>query len=174
MIEDVLLIDPEAFLDERGWFSESYRKTSLMKHGVTQFSQVNRSFSINKGTIRGLHLQEKPHSQGKLVQCIMGSIFDVAVDVRRSSPTFGKWVSYTLNRENRRSLWIPEGFAHGFQTLEDNTEVLYLTTREYSPEHDRSILWSDPEIGIKWPLSHTPVLSEKDSQAPLLNELVGR
>jgi len=173
LLEEITLITPDAFSDERGWFSESYKKSEFRDFGISSFSQLNRSFSKKKGTIRGLHFQVEPFAQGKLVQCLMGSIFDVAVDIRIESPNFGKYSSYLLSGENRDLLWIPKGFAHGFQTLEDDTEVIYLTTDEYSPEHDRSILWSDSKIGIIWPIVESPILSIKDSQAPNLHELLG-
>ena len=131
------------------------------------FVQDNHSKS-SKGVLRGLHYQLPPHAQGKLVRCVAGEVFDVAVDIRKSSPTFGKWVGVHLSGENKRQLWIPEGFAHGFVTLSDTAEFLYKTTNYYAPSSDRGIRWDDPDIGIKWPIEQSPILSEKDKLQPLL------
>lgn len=169
-IHDVILIKPKAFGDDRGFFMESYRKSLFHENGITEeFIQDNHSKSA-KGVLRGLHYQLNPKAQGKLVRCVSGSVFDVAVDIRRNSPTFGKWVGYELSEENRQMLWIPAGFAHGFVTLEDNTEFLYKTTGEYAPECDRGIRYDDPAIGIEWPKLDNLLLSEKDKNQPLLQD----
>lgn len=161
-IPDVLLIEPKVFGDNRGFFLESYNhKTFCEKAGVAvNFVQDNHS-SSKQNVLRGLHYQIQ-QSQGKLVRAIVGSIFDVAVDIRKDSPTFGQWVGFTLSAENKRQLWIPSGFAHGFLVVSDTAEVLYKTTDYYAPEHERSILWNDPELAIDWPLSASPVVSAKD------------
>ena len=173
-IPDVILIKPKVFQDERGFFLETYKKSDFEKAGIkAQFVQYNHSKSV-KGVLRGLHFQKKPFAQGKLVRCIRGKIFDVAVDIRKGSPTFGKWVGYELSEENRYILWIPEGFAHGFLTLSDEAEVIYkVSGGEYSPEHDAGIIWNDPDIDIKWPLDHVDeiILSEKDKKLPFLKEI---
>ncbi len=173
-IPDVILIKPKVFQDERGFFLETYKKSDFEKAGIkAEFVQDNHSKSV-KGVLRGLHFQKKPFAQGKLVRCIRGKIFDVAVDIRKGSPTFGKWVGYELSEENRYILWIPEGFAHGFLTLSDEAEVIYkVSGGEYSPEHDAGIIWNDPDIDIKWPLDQVDeiILSEKDKKLPFLREI---
>lgn len=169
-ISDVILVKPKVFGDERGFFMESYRKSLFQANGITpEFIQDNHSKSA-KGVLRGLHYQLDPKAQGKLVRCVAGSVFDVAVDIRRGSPTFGKWVGFELSAENKQMLWIPAGFAHGFVTLEDNTEFLYKTTGEYAPECDRGIKFDDTEIGIEWPEIGELLLSEKDKKQPLLKD----
>lgn len=164
-IPDVLLITPKVFGDERGFFYESYNKKSLEAHNFHyEFVQDNHSKS-SKGVLRGLHYQIK-HAQGKLVRVIQGRVFDVAVDMRRSSPTFGQWVGFELSDENKQMAFIPPGFAHAFLTLSDTAEFLYKTTDYYAPEFDRTLIWNDSEIGIKWPLHElnglSPQLSAKD------------
>lgn len=167
-IPDVILIESKFFKDERGFFKETYKKSEFVKAGVKQnFVQDNHSFS-QKDTLRGLHFQNPPHSQGKLVRCVSGSILDVAVDIRLSSPTFGKWISAELNDKNHLMLWIPEGFAHGFLALEDS-HVEYKVTNEYHKESEDGIIWNDPTLNILWNISH-PIVSEKDSGWPLLKE----
>ncbi|RTL01190.1 MAG: dTDP-4-dehydrorhamnose 3,5-epimerase [Proteobacteria bacterium] len=167
-IPEVILIKPKVFGDERGFFLESYKKSLFHANGITEeFIQDNHSKS-SKGVLRGLHYQLDPKAQGKLVRCVAGAVFDVAVDIRRGSPTFGKWVGFELSAENKHMLWIPAGFAHGFVTLEDNTEFLYKTTGEYAPECDRGIRYDDPEIGIIWPIIDGLLLSDKDLKQPLL------
>ena len=168
-IPDVILIEPKVFRDNRGWFMETYKKTDFQKNGIPAFVQSNYAFSAQKGTLRGLHYQKAPKSQGKLVRCVKGEIFDVAVDIRKGSPTFGKWASANLSEGNKLMLWVPPGFAHGILTLADNVEVLYNTTDEYSPEHEAAIRWNDPDLGIKWPLMN-PVLIQRDAEAPLLKD----
>lgn len=167
-IPDVLVLEPKVFGDQRGFFLESYNRRALEDEAgiALEFVQDNHSRSA-KGVLRGLHYQIR-QTQGKLVRVIAGAIFDVAVDIRRSSPTFGKHVAIEVSAANRRMLWIPPGFAHGFLTLSDDTEVLYKATDYYAPEHERSLIWNDPEIGIKWPLDGTPLVSEKDARGSLL------
>ena len=168
VIPDVILIEPQSFGDERGWFMETYKRTDFEAHGIPgDFRQDNHSRSTVKGVLRGLHYQKDPTAQGKLVRCLVGGVFDVAVDIRRGSPTYGRWVSAELTGENRRILWVPPGFAHGFCTITDVSEVVYKTTAEYSAPHDRGIRWDDPTLAVRWP-TNTPVLSAKDAQAPLL------
>jgi dTDP-4-dehydrorhamnose 3,5-epimerase len=162
-IPDVLLIEPKIFSDDRGFFFESFNQECFEK-AIGQkinFVQDNHSKSV-KGVLRGLHYQLPPKAQGKLVRVIQGEVFDVAVDVRRSSPTFGKWVGGILSADNKKQLWIPEGFAHGFVTLSDTAEFLYKTTDFYSPEHEQSIVWNDETIAIKWPFDFEPEVSKKD------------
>ena len=167
-IPDVILIEPKSFGDERGWFMETYKRTDFETNGITgDFRQDNHSRSTVKGVLRGLHYQKDPTAQGKLVRCLVGGVFDVAVDIRRGSPTYGRWVSAELTGENRRILWVPPGFAHGFCTITDVSEVAYKTTAEYSAPHDRGIRWDDPALAVRWP-TNNPVLSAKDAQAPLL------
>ncbi len=167
-IPDVLLIEPQVFGDERGFFYESYNhKIFTEKTRLNlEFLQDNHSRS-KKNVLRGLHYQVI-QPQGKLVRAGVGELFDVAVDIRQSSPTFGQWVGYILSAENKRQLWVPPGFAHGFLVLSDFAELLYKTTNYYCPEGDRCILWNDPEIGIKWPINETPILSAKDQAGKLL------
>jgi dTDP-4-dehydrorhamnose 3,5-epimerase len=162
----VLLIEPIVFGDDRGFFMETYRADMFRDFAITEtFVQDNHSRSA-RGVLRGLHYQE-PNAQGKLVRCTRGAIFDVAVDIRRGSPSFGRWFGLELSDANRRMLWIPPGFAHGFCALEDHSDLVYKCTRLYDPASDRSILWNDPAIGIEWPIAE-PVLSAKDAAAPLL------
>ena len=169
-IPAVKIVTPKKHGDARGFFSEVYSKASWDAAGLDfAFVQDNHSFSATVGTLRGLHFQIAPAAQDKLVRCTRGRILDVAVDIRRSSPTFGKWVSAELSAENWRQLLVPIGFAHAFVTLTPDCEVLYKTTAPYSPAHDRGIVWDDPAIGIDWPLpSSGPVLSEKDQRLPKL------
>jgi dTDP-4-dehydrorhamnose 3,5-epimerase len=169
-IPEVVLIEPQVFGDDRGFFLESYnqrRFDELLGHSVN-FVQDNHSRSV-KGVLRGLHYQTK-HTQGKLVRVVAGEIFDVAVDIRRGSPTFGKWVGEILSADNKRQLWVPAGFAHGFLVLSDFAEVLYKTTDYYAPNYDRTILWNDAQIGIAWPLSAEPILSAKDQAGVSISE----
>lgn len=167
-IPDVILIEPFIFRDERGAFAEMYKLSDFKKIGILDnFVQDNYSIS-GKWVLRGLHYQIAPAAQGKLVRVARGRIFDVAVDIRKDSHYFGKWIGVELSEDNRYMLWIPPGFAHGFVALEDNTEVLYKTTEEYAPEFERGIIWNDPEIGIEWPVKN-PVLSPKDANFPFLN-----
>lgn len=166
----VLVLEPKVHGDHRGWFSESYSKRTLAEHGIeTVFVQDNQSFSAQKGTLRGLHFQNNPKAQTKLVRCTRGSILDVAVDIRRGSPTFGQWVAYELSADNKRQLFIPKGFAHGFLTMTEDVEVQYKVDEYYAPECDRSIRYDDPEIGVAWG-DISPVLSDKDLKAPALKD----
>jgi len=168
-IPDVVLIEPTIFEDERGFFMESYKYSEFANFGIKEkFVQDNHSKSI-KGVLRGLHYQKHPKAQAKLVRVIRGKIFDVAVDIRRNSPTYGKWVGIVLSEENKKMLYIPVGFAHGFCVLSDEAEVLYKTTEEYAPEYDRGIIWNDPDIDIKWPIDN-PILSSKDAALPRLKD----
>ena len=170
-LPEVLRIDPVVRGDDRGWFTETYKRSEFAEHGISvQFVQDNHSRSVHGGVLRGLHYQLPPAAQGKLVRCTAGRMFDVAVDVRPESPTFGKWASEELTAQNHRMLWIPEGFAHGFCTLADGTEVEYKVTAEYDPERERVIRWNDPALGIQWPLDN-PTLSPKDAAAPTLKEV---
>ncbi|CZV62414.1 dTDP-4-dehydrorhamnose 3,5-epimerase [Enterobacter cloacae] len=172
-IPEVLIFEPKVFGDERGFFMESFNQKTF-EDAVGQkidFVQDNHSKS-SKGVLRGLHYQKEPYAQGKLVRCVAGAVFDVAVDIRNNSPTFGKWVGVHLSAENKRQLWIPKGFAHGFLTLEDNTEFLYKTTDYYHPESEGSILWNDEQIGINWPKEDNLILSNKDKDAPLMSFLI--
>jgi dTDP-4-dehydrorhamnose 3,5-epimerase len=165
----VLMVEPDVFGDERGFFMESYNRRRYAEHGLeADFVQDNLSYSA-RGVLRGLHFQN-PNPQGKLVSVLQGEVFDVAVDIRVGSPTFGEWVGVTLSAENRRQLYIPEGFAHGFVVTGEAALFHYKCTDFYDPEADGSALWNDPEIGIEWPVEE-PVLSGKDRNAPTLREL---
>lgn len=166
----VAIITMQRFGDSRGWFSETWNAQRMAEAGFDlPFVQDNHSFSAAKGTLRGLHYQRPPRAQDKLVRCTRGSIFDVAVDVRRGSPTWGKWVGVELSAENGRQLLVPKGFLHGFQTLTSDCEVQYKCTDFYAPDCDGGIRWDDPAIGIEWPLDgQEPHLSAKDTVAPLL------
>ncbi|AWT12104.1 dTDP-4-dehydrorhamnose 3,5-epimerase [Stutzerimonas frequens] len=169
-IPDVLIIEPKVFGDERGFFYESFNAAAFeaatgLKH---QFVQDNHSKS-QRGVLRGLHYQiQQP--QGKLVRVVAGEVFDVAVDLRKSSPSFGRWFGTHLSAQNQRQLWIPEGFAHGFVVLSESAEFLYKTTDYYAPEHERSLLWNDPALGIQWPIDEAPQLSAKDQAGKLLRD----
>jgi len=170
-IEDVLIIEPQVFRDYRGWFCETYSKVKFEENGINiDFVQDNSSFSAQKGTLRGLHFQLSPKAQTKLLRCTKGAIIDVAVDLRKDSKTYKKWVAVELSEENKKQLLIPKGFAHGFITLVDNVEVNYKVDEFYSKEHDRSIRFDDSEIGIIWGSITNPILSNKDLQAPLLKD----
>ena len=164
-IPDVMLLEPRVFGDDRGFFFESYNQQAFREAtGVDPaFVQDNHSRSV-KGVLRGLHYQLPPKAQGKLVRVVSGEVFDVAVDIRKGSPTFGKWVGEVLSAENKRQMWVPPGFAHGFLTLSETAEFLYKTTDYYSPEHERCLIWNDPEFCIDWPSKITPLLSAKDAQ----------
>ena len=165
----VRILEPQVFGDARGWFMESWSKKKMEDAGITvNFVQDNHSFSAQKGTLRGLHYQLNPMAQAKLLRVSRGAIFDVAVDIRRGSPTYAKWVGVELTAENARQLFIPRGFAHGFITLTDDVEVQYKADNFYAPTCDGNIRWDDPEIGVAWPLAPV-VLSEKDAKAPLLS-----
>lgn len=168
-LDGVFEISPRKFGDDRGFFSETYNAKSFAEAGIDlTFVQDNHSYSAAKGVVRGLHYQLPPFAQDKLVRVTRGAILDVAVDIRKSSPTFGKWVALEVSAEKWNQILVPKGFAHGFMTLVENTEVIYKVTSYYSPEHDRSIRFDDPAIGIDWPISSSSVqLSDKDQKAPL-------
>ncbi|MCJ2134740.1 dTDP-4-dehydrorhamnose 3,5-epimerase [Methylobacterium sp. J-026] len=172
-IPDVKRIVPKRLGDARGWFSETFRVDALGRAGIANtFVQDNQSFSAPQGTIRGLHFQIAPRAQAKLIRVLQGAILDVAVDIRSASPTFGRFVAVTLDAETGTQLFIPHGFAHGFCTLTPDVMVAYKVDDYYSPEHDRSLAWDDPEIGIPWPVSGDgAILSDKDRRAPRLAEL---
>jgi dTDP-4-dehydrorhamnose 3,5-epimerase len=165
------MLEPSVFEDERGWFMESFHAQKFEQAiGIRpNFVQDNHS-SSRRGVLRGLHFQTAPHEQGKLVRAVHGEIFDVAVDIRQGSSTFGQWVGEWLSAENNKQLWIPEGFAHGFLTLSETAQVLYKATNVYAPAHEQSIAWDDPEIGIQWPVVNEIILSEKDRLAPTMSE----
>lgn len=172
-IPEVRLITPPRFTDPRGYFSETYNRRDLAQAGIDMaFVQDNQSLSVAAGTVRGLHFQTPPHAQAKLVRVIRGAILDVAVDIRRGSPTFGRHVHAVLSAENGSQMLIPEGFAHGFCTLEANTDVLYKASDYYAPEHDKGLAWNDPALGIDWPVSEAEAtLSDKDRAQPALARL---
>ncbi|MBO5386258.1 dTDP-4-dehydrorhamnose 3,5-epimerase [bacterium] len=161
-IEDVILVMPKVFGDNRGFFMETYKKSDFVANGIdVEFTQDNHSKST-KGVLRGLHYQAKPYGQAKLVRCSKGRIYDVAVDIRKNSKTFGQYVKIELSEDNKNMLYIPVGFAHGFVALSDEVEILYKTSGEYAPQADRGILWCDKEINIDWGIDFEPILSDKD------------
>nr|WP_211486212.1 dTDP-4-dehydrorhamnose 3,5-epimerase [Corallococcus exiguus] len=167
-IPDVLLIEPKVFGDDRGFFLESFHAKRYADVGVVgPFVQDNLSRSV-KGTLRGLHFQE-PNAQGKLVQCLAGAVWDVAVDIRKGSPTFGRWVAAELTGENKHQLWVPAGLAHGFCVVSDSADFFYKCTALYSPESEQSVAWDDPDLAIPWPVKE-PLLSAKDQRAPRLKD----
>lgn len=170
-LEGVIVIEPVVFGDHRGWFTETYSETKFREAGIElEFVQDNHSFSAAKGTLRGLHYQLNPKAQTKLVRCTRGVIYDVAVDIRKGSPTYGQWFGIELSGENKKQLLIPKGFAHGFMALTEDVEVQYKVDELYAPECDRGIIWNDPSIRIEWPIDIKPVLSAKDENAPLLKD----
>lgn len=161
-IEDVILVKPKVFGDNRGFFMETYKKSDFVANGIdVEFTQDNHSKST-KGVLRGLHYQAKPYGQAKLVRCVKGRIYDVAVDIRKNSKTFGQYVKVELSEDNKQMLFIPDGFAHGFVALTDDVEILYKASGEYAPQADRGILWNDKEINIDWGIDFEPILSDKD------------
>ncbi|MFO7771163.1 dTDP-4-dehydrorhamnose 3,5-epimerase [Roseovarius gahaiensis] len=165
----VLLLEPRRFGDDRGFFSESWNRKTLSEHGIdTDFVQDNHSVSAAVNTVRGLHFQSPPHAQAKLVRCGRGRLFDVAVDIRKGSPTFGQWVGYELSFENGLQLLIPEGFLHGFATRDPETEIIYKCSDYYAPECDGAVRFDDPDLAIDWGLSGDAILSDKDANAPLM------
>ncbi len=165
----VLLIEPKVFKDNRGFFMESYNRQVLAEFGITQeFVQDNHSAST-RNTLRGLHYQICP-GQDKLVRCVVGEVYDVVVDIRRGSPTFGRWEGFVLSADNKRMVYVPKGFAHGFCVLSDYAEFLYKCTEYWSPQDERGIAWDDPEIGVDWKLNGSPILSDKDKRNPQLRE----
>ncbi len=168
-IPEVILIEPKIFSDKRGFFFENFKEENFLLNGITKMIQDNISHSIF-GVIRGLHYQKNPKAQAKLVTAITGKIFDVAVDIRKNSPTYGKWVGEILSNENHRSLYIPEGFAHGFSVLSEKADVIYKVSSEYSQENEGGIIWNDPTINIPWSVKQ-PIISEKDNLLPLLENI---
>lgn len=167
-LDGCLIVEPQVFGDRRGWFYESYSKSKLEAIGIyADFVQDNRSYSTRKGTLRGLHCQTTPKAQAKLVSCTRGAILDVAVDIRKGSPSYMQWISVELSADNKRMLFVPKGFLHGFLTLTDNVEIFYKVDEIYSPANDRSIRYDDKSIGIEWG-TVSPVLSDKDGNAPFL------
>ncbi len=170
-IREVVAIRPDRHQDPRGFFSETYSRRALAEAGIdTEFVQDNHSLSVPRGTLRGLHFQAPPAAQAKLVRVVRGAIFDVAVDIRAGSPSYGRHVSCRLSAKEWNQLYVPVGFAHGFCTLEPDTEVIYKVSGYYAPEHDRGLLWNDPALAIDWPVSE-PLLSEKDRSHPLLRHM---
>ena len=170
-IKDVILVKPKVFGDNRGFFMESYKKSDFFANGIdVEFNQDNHSKST-KGVLRGLHYQAKPYGQAKLVRCSKGRIYDVAVDIRSNSETFGQYVKVELSEENKQMLFIPEGFAHGFVALTDEVELLYKASGEYNQQADRGLLWNDKDINIDWNIDFEPLLSEKDKVQPTLKEI---
>jgi dTDP-4-dehydrorhamnose 3,5-epimerase len=168
-IPEVYVIEPSVFADERGFFMETYKQSDFAVRGIADtFTQCNHSKSAH-GTLRGLHYQKNPRAQGKLVRVVLGEIYDVVVDLRRGGPTYGRWVGETLSRDNRKMVYVPRGFAHGFCVISEEAEVLYSSTDEYAPEHEAGVLWSDPELGITWPISE-PQLSARDRAWPPLRD----
>ena len=171
-LDGVLILAPARFGDARGFFSESWNRTRMLEHGIDiDFVQDNHSFSTKAGTVRGLHFQAPPHAQDKLVRCGRGALFDVAVDIRTGSPTYGQWIGVELSFENGKQLLVPKGFAHGFMALTADCEILYKCSDIYAPDTEGSVAWDDPEIGVVWPNAGPPVLSGKDAEAPSLKDL---
>ena len=169
-LKGVYVVEPQVFGDARGWFMESWSKRKLEEAGLkVEFLQDNQSYSSQKGILRGLHYQQNPMCQAKMVRCTRGKIFDVAVDIRQGSPQYAQWVGVELSAENKKQLFIPRGFAHGFITLTDDVEVQYKADNYYAPECDGNVRWDDPEIGIEWPIQPV-ILSDKDEKAPTLAE----
>lgn len=170
-MKELILIEAKRHKDGRGFFSELISSKELKRIGIQEcFVQENHSVSFEPGTLRGFHFQRPPHAQGKLVRCGQGAIFDVAVDIRCGSPTYGKWEGYELSAENGLQLYIPVGFAHGFQTLQPNSEIVYKCTNHYAPEAEGALRWNDPDLDVCWPRSGDPILSEKDALAPWLKD----
>ena len=168
-LPEIILVEPKVFHDDRGFFLESYKESDFKNNGINEtFLQDNHSLS-KKGVLRGLHYQHNPKSQGKLVRVLKGKVWDIAVDIRKESPTFKKYVFDELSEENNKMLYIPVGFAHGFVALTDNVHLVYKCTSEYSHEHDAGIRWDDPDLGIDWPVDN-PLVSEKDEQLPYLKD----
>ena len=167
-LKGAYIIEPERLEDERGFFARTFCQEEFAAHGLrTRFVQCSISFNKKKGTLRGMHYQVASHEEAKLVRCTMGAIYDVIIDLRPGSPTFTQWVAVELTAQNRKMLYVPEGLAHGFQTLEDDTEVFYQMSEFYYPESARGVRWDAPAFGIEWPLAEEPVLSEKDRRYPL-------
>jgi dTDP-4-dehydrorhamnose 3,5-epimerase len=171
-IPEVLLITPKRHGDARGWFAETWSEKVMAQAGLSApFVQDNQAFNARKGTLRGLHFQKAPHAQGKLVRVVRGSIWDVAVDVRPGSPTLGRWAAAELTAAGGEQLFVPRGFAHGYVTLEDDTELFYKVDGQYAPELEGGLIWNDPDLALPWPLTGEPVLSDKDRGLPRLKAL---
>jgi dTDP-4-dehydrorhamnose 3,5-epimerase len=171
-IPEVLLITPKRHGDARGWFAETWSRKALAEHGVNaDFVQDNQAFNGRKGTLRGLHFQQAPHPQAKLVRVLKGAILDVAVDVREGSPSYGRFVAAELTAEHGEQLFIPRGFAHGYCTLVDDTELFYKVDGQYAPQTEGGLIWNDPDLAIPWPLDGEPLLSDKDKLLPRLKDL---
>ena len=171
-LPEVLLITPKRHGDARGWFAETWSQKALAGTAAdTLFVQDNQAFSASKGTLRGLHFQTAPAAQGKLIRALRGAIFDVAVDIRMESPTYGKWVSAHLTAEGGEQLWIPRGFAHGYLTTTDDCEIFYKVDAPYAPDREGGIAWNDPDLAIPWPVEGEPLLSGKDQVLPRLKDL---
>ncbi|KOP71891.1 dTDP-4-dehydrorhamnose 3,5-epimerase [Bacillus sp. FJAT-21945] len=171
---DVYLFEPKVYKDNRGFFMESYNTKLFKAQGFSyNFIQDNHSLSMESGTVRGLHYQLEPYAQTKLVRATRGAIYDVVVDIRNGSPTYGKWQGFILSEDNKRQLLVPKGFAHGYCTIVKNTEVEYKVDNYYTPDHDRGIYWNDPDLGITWPTSN-PILSDKDKNHPLLKDTMSQ
>lgn len=168
-LDGAYIIEPDCFGDSRGWFMETYTKNKLTEITDIEFVQDNQSYSSQRGILRGLHCQTNPHCQTKLIRCTRGEIVDVIVDIRRGSPTYKKWIKVSLSAENKRQLFIPKGFLHGFVTISDDVEVQYKVDDYYSKECDRSVKFNDPEFGVDWGIEN-PILSEKDKNAPLFKD----
>ena len=165
-IDGLKIIDIEPLRDDRGFFARSFCRDEFLKHNLEyEIAQCNLSKNVHKGTLRGMHYQVTPHEEVKMVRCIQGAIFDVAIDLRKDSVTYLQWMGFELHADNHRMLYVPKGCAHGYQTLEDNTTVSYMVTESYHPECERAVRWNDPSFNIRWPLP-TPILSEKDSRSP--------
>jgi len=169
LLSEIILITPRIFGDERGFFMEAYKHSDFSKAGIPEYFVQDNQSKSEKYVLRGLHYQKDPAAQGKLIRCLRGKIFDVAVDIRQGSPTYAQWVGVELSEENNHMLYIPPGFAHGFVALSDIVEIIYKCTAEYSPENERGIIWNDPDINIDWPVKN-PILSERDKGYPILKE----
>lgn len=169
-LKGLYVIEPEIHFDERGYFARIFCKQELSKIGIDfNIVQVNRSLNKKQGIIRGMHFQKPPKAEDKIIQCIKGKIYDVAIDLRQDSPTYGEWVAEELSEENKKMFLIPKGFAHGFQTLADSCEILYFMSEFYSPQYESGVRWNDPFFNIKWPIKD-PILSEKDKNWPLIKQ----
>ena len=170
--KQIPLITPQRIGDHRGFFAETFNRRTYVGMGIDiDFVQDNHSLSQEVNTLRGLHFQAPPHAQAKLIRCGSGTIFDVAVDIRRGSKTYGQWVGYVLSAQNGHQVYVPVGFAHGFVTLEPDSEIVYKCSDYYAPETEVTLKWDDPDIGIEWPTDNAPILSDKDAVAPLLSDL---
>jgi dTDP-4-dehydrorhamnose 3,5-epimerase len=168
-IEGLLILEPELKIDQRGYFARTFCKNELRDAGANfDIAQASLSFNKQKGTVRGMHFQKDPKAEDKIVQCLRGAIYDVAIDLRKGSPTYGKWVFEELNEENKKAFLIPKGFAHGFQSLTDNSEIQYFMSEFYSPEHSSGARWDDPFFNIDWPIKDSVILSDNDKNWPLI------